>query len=113
MIVWLDAQLPPTLAPFLNSRFPVQAVAVRDLGLRDASDAAIFSQAREVGATVITKDSDFLELSLRHGPPPRIVWLTCGNCGNRELTALFERTFDKAIELLSAGETVVEISGKS
>jgi predicted nuclease of predicted toxin-antitoxin system len=41
MIFWFDAQLSPQLAPWFAQRFGVTAYAVRDLGLRDATDRAI------------------------------------------------------------------------
>jgi predicted nuclease of predicted toxin-antitoxin system len=39
MNIWVDAQLPPTLADWLSSSFDLKAAALRDLGLRDARDA--------------------------------------------------------------------------
>ena len=41
-------------------RFAVEAIPVRDLGLREASDQKIFDAARLAGAVVMTKDVDFL-----------------------------------------------------
>ena len=41
MTIWLDAQLPPQLAEWIKMEFAVEAVAIRDLGLRDASDKMI------------------------------------------------------------------------
>ena len=39
MTLWLDAQLPPVLARWISEQpWGVDAVAVRELGLRDASD---------------------------------------------------------------------------
>jgi predicted nuclease of predicted toxin-antitoxin system len=49
MIFWFDAQLSPQLAPWLAQRFGVTAYAVRDLGLRDATDRAIYDAARAAG----------------------------------------------------------------
>lgn len=46
MIFWFDAQLSPQLAPWLEQRFGVTAYAVRDLGLRGATDRAIYDAAR-------------------------------------------------------------------
>ena len=76
MIIWLDAQVSPALAPWLQSTFHVDAHAIRDIGLRDATDQTIFDAAREAGATLITKDSDFVDLHYRMGAPPQIIWLT-------------------------------------
>jgi predicted nuclease of predicted toxin-antitoxin system len=42
MKVWLDAQLPPALAPWISSTFGVVCHVVRDLGLRDADDQMFF-----------------------------------------------------------------------
>jgi predicted nuclease of predicted toxin-antitoxin system len=71
VILWLDAQLPPSLAAWLASNYDVSAVGVRDLGLRDAEDREIFDQARTRGDVVIvSKDSDFVDLIERLGTPP-------------------------------------------
>ena len=78
MKVWIDAQLPPTLANWLTDSFELQAVALRDLELRDAQDIEIFEVARTENAVLMTKDSDFIDLICRLGSPPQILWLTCG-----------------------------------
>ncbi len=80
-------------------------------GLLDATDRAIFEAARRVGAVVLTKDVDFVQLLERYGPPPRIVWLTCGNITNRDLRRLMETAWPRCIELLAAGEVLIEIRG--
>lgn len=46
MKVWLDAQLPPTLAQWLTTTFGLDAFALRDLELRDAQDREIFEAAK-------------------------------------------------------------------
>ncbi len=37
MIIWVDAQLSPTLASWIHVTFGVEARALRDLGLRDST----------------------------------------------------------------------------
>ena len=114
MKVWLDAQLPPALAPWLSTTFGIDCQAVRDLGLRDADDQTIFRSAREAGDVVIlSKDSDFVDLVLRLGPPPQILWLTCGNVTNRRLRVLLQGVFRNASQMLAAGDSVVEIGDQS
>ena len=72
MILWLDAQLPPSLAAWLASNYDVGAVAVRDLGLRAAEDRAIFDEARaRRDVVIVSKDSGFVDLVGRFGTPPR------------------------------------------
>lgn len=110
MTFLIDAQLPPALAQYLVKKFDVEAIPIRDLGLRDASDRSIFDAARLRDATVITKDSDFVELLERLGPPPRVVWVTCGNSSNAHLRGVFDATFGDALKLLAAGAAVIEIA---
>jgi predicted nuclease of predicted toxin-antitoxin system len=114
MIIWLDAQRPPSLASWLKETFGVDAVTVRDLGLRDADDEDIFDAARAAtDVVVLTKDSDFIDLAIRLGSPPRILWLTCGNVTNRRLRALLGEVFPQALDCLSNGENIVEISERA
>ncbi|MBE9014224.1 DUF5615 family PIN-like protein, partial [Pseudanabaenaceae cyanobacterium LEGE 13415] len=88
MKIWIDAQLPPTLANWLTATFDVEASALRELSLRDAQDVEIFEAARSQNAVILTKDSDFIDLVCRLGTPPQILWLTCGNVTNRNLRQL-------------------------
>ena len=112
MTLWVDAQLSPQLAPWLNEALGVAALAVRDLGLRDAKDREIFHAAREAGATVMSKDSDFVALVRRLGPPPKLVRITCGNTSNAYLRTLLLGALPRALQLLAKGESVVEIGGR-
>jgi len=113
MNIWIDAQLPPTLASWLSTTFEVNATALRDLGLRDAKDVEIFEVARVENAVIMTKDSDFIDLVCRLGSPPQILWLTCGNVTNRNLRQLLTMTLPDALERLQQGEMIVEISNIS
>jgi predicted nuclease of predicted toxin-antitoxin system len=110
LIAWVDAQLSPALAPWLAENFEISAYSARFLGLRDAKDPEIFSAAREAGAVVLTKDHDFVLLVERLGPPPQVVWITCGNTSNARLRQVLTDRFPKALELLRRGEPIVEIS---
>ncbi len=112
MKLWIDAQLSPLLAKWITENFAdIEAKAVRELGLRDAEDPVIFFSAREADVTVMTKDNDFLELQKRHGAPPKIIWVTCGNTSNVVLKSILLLNLKKAVDLLESGETLVEITG--
>lgn len=89
MIVWLDAQLSPYLARWLSSEFDVEAKPVRELGLRDAKDREIFLAAREAGAIVFTKDSDFVLLLEQLGPLHKF-------CGSRFAKTSRTHAFEKS-----------------
>lgn len=82
MNIWIDAQLSPAIATWISSAFAVDAVAVRELGLRDANDTEIFQAAKRQQAVVMTKDRDFVMLLDSFGTPPQVIWLTCGNTSN-------------------------------
>lgn len=110
MKCWIDAQLPPALAAWLSRQFSVEASSLRDLGLRDAADIDIFHAARQERLVLISKDSDFVELVSRHGPPPQLIWVTCGNVTNSRLQAIFSKTFPEALAALMSGQAIVEIS---
>ena len=58
----------------------------------------------------MTKDSDFVLLLDRFGPPPRVIWVTCGNTSNARLKEILGKTFTKALELLESGEQLIEIN---
>ncbi len=109
MIIWLDAQLPPTAAAWITATLGMEAHAVRDLGLRDAKDSPIFQVARAAGAVMMTKDSDFVEMLQRLGPPPKVLWVTCGNTSNARLREILSRVLPAAVARLEGGESLVEI----
>lgn len=110
MNLWLDAQLPPALASWIATAFGIQTTAVRDLGLTTAKDSEIFEQARNAGAIVMTKDSDFVDLVDRLGSPPQVLWITCGNTTNARLKDLLSQLLPAAMTQLQKGDPLVEIT---
>lgn len=110
MIIWLDAQLSPSLAVWITLRFAIETIPVRDLNLREAEDEAIFRAATTQGVVVMTKDDDFVRLLERHGPPPQITWLRCGNTSNAYLRQLLGVTLPDVLAMVDAGEPLVEIT---
>lgn len=111
MIIWVDAHLSPAIATWMTNTFGVTALSLREIGLRDAEDPEIFEASRVQGVIVMTKDSDFVDLVDRLGVPPQIIWLTCGNTSNARLREILSATLPEALEILKAGEAVVEITG--
>lgn len=110
MIVWVDAQLSPAIAPWLAAEFGVEAFSARHLGFVNAKDREIFLAAREANAIVLTKDADFTLWLERLGPPPRILWLRCGNTSNKHLKQLLHKVLPAALEMVESGEALVEIA---
>lgn len=113
MKIWIDAQLSPAIAAWINRTYEeIEAESVRSVGLRDALDHEIFEEARQQDVVVMSKDDDFTQLVDKHGPPPQIIWVTCGNTSNAKMREILSKTLPKAKELLEQGEIVVEISDK-
>ena len=112
MNLWLDAQLSPALAVWITAHFALTAVPLRDLGLREARDREIFFAARMADVLVMTKDLDFVRLLREYGPPPRIIWLRCGNTSNARLRQLLTTALPQALALFDAGESLVEIADR-
>lgn len=112
MKIWLDAQLSPAIAKWMHEAFDIEeALAVQvDQNLRSTKDLDLFERAREVGAVVMTKDRDFVDLLERLGPPPQVLWITCGNTSNRALERILSRAMPEALALLRQGEPLIEIS---
>lgn len=109
MRVWIDAQLPPALAAWLREEQGADAVHLVDLGLLNAAGSTIFAAAAAEQAVVVTKDSDFLALLNRHGPPPQVIWIRSGNTTNPELRRIILAAWHRAADLLTGGEPLVEI----
>jgi predicted nuclease of predicted toxin-antitoxin system len=110
--IWIDAQLSPAIAAWINRSFPdLQASSVRSLRLRDAKDAQIFQAAREADAILMSKDADFIRLLEQYGPPPHVIWITCGNTSNSRMREVLGAALPQALDLLARGEPLVEISG--
>lgn len=109
MKLWLDEHLSPLLAAWITSSFGIEAEHVRNLNLERAPDRDVFGAARSANAVLITKDADFAGILERFGPPPRIIWLTCGNTSNANLKRLLARSLRQSIDAIEAGEAIVEI----
>jgi predicted nuclease of predicted toxin-antitoxin system len=75
----IDQNLHAGLARHLADLFPASR-HVRDFGLRQGNDRAIWDTARREGMIIVTRDSDFRVRSLAAGHPPKVIWLNVGNC---------------------------------
>ena len=111
MKLWLDAHLSPALAPWLEDTFDLSVLAVQaETSLISGKDRDSFLAAKEARAIVMTKDRDFVDLLDRLGPPPHVIWLTCGNTSNRMLRQILSATLHEALQLIDNGEPLIEIS---
>ena len=104
----IDAQLPPCLAAALREA-GCDAVAVREIGLREAKDGAIWNHALQHDAAILTKDDDFAERCAASSHPPVIVWLRIGNATNPQLLDWFMPMLPAVLTRIHAGDRLIEV----
>lgn len=68
-------------------KFP-QAKHVSNFKLNDREDINIWEFARNENYVIVTFDSDYYDISLINGCPPKIIWLRTGNLSTNDLAAL-------------------------
>lgn len=73
-----DQSISSRILRLLNDEFEESQHVVM-CGLQNASDNTIFEFAKSNSLTIITFDSDFVDLSIVKGFPPKIIWLKTGN----------------------------------
>ena len=95
MKLLFDQNLSPRL-PRLLADIYAESVHIREIGLRDASDAEIWEYAKTNGYAIVSKDSDFQQRSLLEGSPPKFIWLRVGNCKVSRIERLL-RSYSTAI----------------
>ncbi|MGZ8217141.1 DUF5615 family PIN-like protein [Methylomagnum sp.] len=78
MKLLLDENLSRRLVPFLLNDYP-GTTQIALLGMEQADDRDIWSYARDYDFVIVTRDSDYYELSALFGSPPKVIWLRTGN----------------------------------
>jgi len=74
----LDENLSRRIVSRIESHYPGSS-QVALLGLERASDTAIWAYACKHNFIIVTKDSDFADLSTLYGQPPKVILLKTGN----------------------------------
>ena len=104
----VDQQLPPALVRWLHARGNT-AEHVRDIGLRDADDAAIWAHAVAIGALILSKDQDFAERRARVASGPTVVWLRIGNTTTEVLLERLDSAWADVEAALATDASVSEV----
>ena len=96
MKLLFDHNLSPRLVTRLADLYPdSQHVFLLDMG--EADDLEIWAYARRHEFVMVTRDSDYNDLSLVRGFPPKVIWIRRGNCSTTEIEQLL-RTAHESIE---------------
>lgn len=104
----VDAQLPPALAGWIRSQGH-ECAAVREVGLREALDSAIWRWASDNDSVIITKDDDFVSRVRATSVGPAVVRLKVGNVSNPVLIEWLRPLLPAIVDALSTGERLVEV----
>lgn len=64
------------------------SIHVREVGLQNALDEAVWEYAARHNFTIVSKDADFHQRSFLFGPPPKVVWVRRGNCSTSDIEAI-------------------------
>lgn len=71
----------------LSVTFP-ESSHVKTEGLINASDLDIWEFAKNNKFTIVSQDSDFNDINLIKGFPPKIIWIKTGNLNTEEISDL-------------------------
>jgi len=82
---------------------------VRELGLENSTDIEIFDFAKRNDFAIVTFDSDFCDLNIIKGFPPKIIWIRTGNTTTKNLENLLRKKKDLIKLFLSEDYGCLEI----
>ncbi len=100
MKLLFDHNLLPRLIDRLKDIYP-NTSHVLLIGMDQASDNAIWLYAKTNGYIIVTKDSDFNDLNILHGFPPKVIWLQVGNCTTSDIEKLLRNYYEVISEFES------------
>ena len=105
-----DQNLSYRLVVRLQNAFP-GSVHIASIGLDTSSDFNVWQYAKENDFTIVTKDSDFNELSTLYDFPPHIIWLRLGNSRVSVAEQALLKYKDRICEIIDENNTgIIEIN---
>jgi len=93
MKLLLDENLSRRVVPFVLDDYP-ESTQIALLGMEKAYDQDIWEYAKQNGFVIVTRDSDYLDLSALYGQPPKIIWLRSGNQSKAAVIRLLLKSKD-------------------
>jgi len=67
---------------------------IKILQLEGADDREIWVYAKKENLCLVTQDSDFADMAALYGPPPKVIWLRCGNQPTRTIESILRKHAD-------------------
>jgi predicted nuclease of predicted toxin-antitoxin system len=84
MKLLFDQNISYRIIRIIEDIFP-DSKQVINLNLENSTDSQIWDYAKLNDYCIVTFDSDFYDLSLVRGTPPKIIWLRMGNTSTKSL----------------------------
>lgn len=97
MNLLFDQNLSPRLVNRLADLYPGSQHA-SFIGLDQADDRILWEYANQHGFTVVTRDSDFSELNVLRGFPPKVIWIRRGNCSTNQIEEILRSHYQDIIQ---------------
>lgn len=101
MKLLLDENLSDRIVSRIIDLFP-DSTHVKAVALTESDDATVADWAKRHGFTIVSKDTDFYQRSVIHGPPPKFIWLRVGNCATSLIVELLRSNHSLILEFISA-----------
>lgn len=101
MKLLFDQNLSPRLVSRLADLYP-DSQHVSFINLDQAEDRAVWKYANQNDFTVVTRDSDFSELSILRGFPPKVIWIQRGNCSTNQIEELLRSHYENITQFNEA-----------
>ncbi len=92
MKLLFDHNLSPSLVNRLADLYP-NSNHLYLMGLAQENDYVIWAIAQQQDYMIVTKDSDFNELLILKGFPPKVIWIRLGNCSTRMIESLLRNNY--------------------
>ncbi len=93
MKLLFDHNLSPRLVNILADLYP-NSNHLYLMGLDQQSDSIVWKMAKKQGYIIVTKDSDFNELLILKGFPPKVIWIRLGNCSTQTIELLLRNNYE-------------------
>lgn len=94
MKLLIDQNLSPKLVNKLNGIFPDSKHLI-DVGIDTAPDTTVWKFAKAHNFIILSKDTDFINLNVLYGFPPKIIWIQRGNCSTSQVLQIINDSFLK------------------
>ncbi len=94
MKLLFDHNLSQRLSARLQDLFP-GSLHIREVLARRTPDESIWFYAKDNEFVVVSKDSDYRDLSIRLGYPPKLIWIRTGNSPNVIVETLLRNHCDE------------------